>query len=922
MKTRCLFTAVFLCMSLIGAGAYEPPAGGEEVHDLSTVSDLSAGASVTDSENIEAGVFNPAVGGTRERFSIGFGYIGLIGSDGAVNGWHGHTGSFNLIIPTIYGNFMGGLSFYHAPLTGMDIGTYGTVRAGYSREIFDNFFLGGNAMFKIGKKDVTTFGIAVDLGFLHTPGDLAFLKNFAWGIALKEFGFWFDPDTDAVGDNRGPSPPPFTPVIGGAFNILELPGFGLRFNTDLQFPTFSNFKVNFGLKGYIKNIITLETGFRVDVAQLTNSDIAPRSFIPSFGIQVNLSDIIEKKTERPGSRNEGFKAEIAAAPFMNDTWGLGIGGEVVFGTIDEEPPKIEITYPEEKYISPNNDGTKDYFELPISIEDPSYVQSFVVKIYDSSGTLVKEIHNKDERPENKTFSGVVKRIGTADTGITVPESVRWEGITDQGTAAADGKYTFEIVSTDLKGNRGVSERQTFHLDATPPAADIEKPKGNEIIFSPNGDGNKDTFTINQSGSEEPEWKGKILNSEGEEVRVYSFSEGAPEEIVWDGTDKNGEPVPDGMYRYVLSGKDLAGNSIEKSLDNIIVNTDETAVFITTDRTSFSPNGNDLYDVLQLQPFITEKEGIESWRIDIEHAKQGIVDSYTGEETAPGVIEWNGTAEDGSVTEGVYTAGLRVIYTNGNTPHARTMEFLLDISPPAVDAEISPRAFSPDNEGVDDDLFIGLEIEDLSGINDWELTITDPRGTTFDSISGAGNPRDTLIWNGYSSSGELVQSAEDYPYTFTIDDIVGNTATYDGVIPVDVLVIREDGKLKIRISNITFAPNSPELISDDVEKAEKNIKILSRVAELLKKYKTYNVRIEGHAVRVHWEDEERGEKEEVEELLPLSNARAETVRDALIDLGIDSGRLSTAGLGGRQPLVPHSDLDNRWKNRRVEFILIK
>lgn len=35
-----------------------------------------------------------------------------------------------------------------------------------------------------------------------------------------------------------------------------------------------------------------------------------------------------------------------------------------------------------------------------------------------------------------------------------------------------------------------------------------------------------------------------------------------------------------------------------------------------------------------------------------------------------------------------------------------------------------------------------------------------------------------------------------------------------------------------------------------------------------------------------------------------------------------GAFTTIGYGGNRPIVPHSDLDNRWKNRRVEFILIK
>ena len=91
---------------------------------------------------------------------------------------------------------------------------------------------------------------------------------------------------------------------------------------------------------------------------------------------------------------------------------------------------------------------------------------------------------------------------------------------------------------------------------------------------------------------------------------------------------------------------------------------------------------------------------------------------------------------------------------------------------------------------------------------------------------------------------------------------------------------------------------------------------------MKKYESYSIRVEGHAVRVNWADEKAGEKEEIEELLPLSADRAETVKKALIQLGISSGRLTAIGLGGRYPVIPHSDLENRWKNRRVEFILIK
>ena len=142
------------------------------------------------------------------------------------------------------------------------------------------------------------------------------------------------------------------------------------------------------------------------------------------------------------------------------------------------------------------------------------------------------------------------------------------------------------------------------------------------------------------------------------------------------------------------------------------------------------------------------------------------------------------------------------------------------------------------------------------------------------------------------------------------------------VPVDVLVIREDGKLKVRISSIIFAANTANYLDVSEEEVEKNLRTLNRLAEIFQKYNRYNVRIEGHAVMVYWDDPERGKQEQEEVLLPLSTARANAVRDALIELGLDAGRLTAVGLGASHPIVPFNDFENRWKNRRVEFILIK
>jgi outer membrane protein OmpA-like peptidoglycan-associated protein len=102
-------------------------------------------------------------------------------------------------------------------------------------------------------------------------------------------------------------------------------------------------------------------------------------------------------------------------------------------------------------------------------------------------------------------------------------------------------------------------------------------------------------------------------------------------------------------------------------------------------------------------------------------------------------------------------------------------------------------------------------------------------------------------------------------------------------------------------------------------------VLKRIAEILNKYKTYRIRVEGHANsigKIYGYSADKIAKEEETEVLPLSQNRAQAVRDFLAQFGVEEKRLSAKGLGSSEPVVDPKDGDNRWKNRRVEFILEK
>ena len=247
----------------------------------------------------------------------------------------------------------------------------------------------------------------------------------------------------------------------------------------------------------------------------------------------------------------------------------------------------------------------------------------------------------------------------------------------------------------------------------------------------------------------------------------------------------------------------------------------------------------------------------------------------------------------------------------------------DETPPQLRVTFSPQYFSPD--GDREELAIFLSAIDDSPIGKWKVEVHEPQPPfqLFYQWEGQGTPPDVITWNGKGSNGELVQSASDYPFVFTASDVYGNTSRFESLIEVDVIVLREGDNLRMQIPSIVFSSDSGSWDGLDDNIVENNLWILRRVAQILTKFSDYKAWIEGHANHtVDPNDRARHQREQSIELQPLSEIRAKRILDELVMLGIDPKRLNSYGLGGVKPVVPWEDRDNWWKNRRVEFILIR
>ena len=1351
---------VFTLCALMGAYtflfAYNPPAGGESANTFFSPDLLGGQVSATGGPfgdgNPPELATNPALSAYVQRITFDLSYAAVIGfnkNTAGDLGVRGHLANIDFLYPARWGVIAADVHLFNSSFASLPWGTAGSMRLSYSKDLTDDLALGIGLYGIFG----TGWGLGADLGVLYRLGDLGFAKDSKIGASITGMGKPYNAGKGGIkGLNKTSGfPGMFTPRAGFATTFVSVKNFKLGMAFDLSFPTFQNIVFDTGLHMKFADMVTFKTGWNFNLVETLNHR---QTYIPSFGLAVSIKLNAKDKSESNAWEQSDITPQFAVKPFYNNIWAIGAGVNVQVGKADTAAPAINIDYPETKYISPNSDGVQDVLEFPLSITDQRYVMAWECTFENEKGEVVRTIANKEARPQlsRKSFW---KLLTKPKSGVEVPETLRWDGMLDSGSVAPDGTYYFTLTASDDNNNTAKTERYAVVVDNTPPVITVTPPSGqNALIFSPDGDGNKDTFLIKQSGSVEDKWTATVTDSANKVVRTADTVKAAPADFAWDGKNNSGEFIPDGIYTYKIAATDRAGNSASQSVPNIIVDTIKPSVGISISTNAFSPNGDGVKDTITLSPAIPIQTGLQEWKIDIQNAKgttvhtitagriaaitfdgkdkngkvlpegdykavlsaryvngyapsetspvfilnvtapkatvtastaifspdgdgkldtvtftqqmsagdtwtaeiyaldgagnmsgkpvrsfaitkdnaasfawdgrnnsgalladgkyayrlvgendagntgysepvsvelntekadvilsanmsafspnkdgvqdtivftpnmksstavasyafgiydksgtsvktlsgngtppasipwDGIADTgdakgqlcpdgtysavidvtlangqtakstvsgitldteypevevsapylvfstdstakrpnlpvaqkasaenlWTGSITAAGnrevrnftwegqaadfvwdgtdasgnkvpdgtyrytifaqdpagnrtiksldnividsrvpkayitaelpafspngdgvkdtqnltvhttikdglaawsvvikpadnktaapvktwssekggmlasSIQWDGKTDSGRVVSGTFIAELSLSYTKGDEVSVSTAPFVSSTKAPELGVKLSPKYFSPDNDGNEDELFINLSAKSDTQLKLWSFEIREPEDTgnkLFWSTGGKDKITEQIIWDGRSLKGETVQSATDYPYTFTVTDEVGLISVVKGYIPIDVLVIRDGDKLKIAVPSIIFRKNAADFEGLEQTVVDRNVKVLTRIAEILNKFPDYKVQVEGHANNVSGT-----EREEREDLIPLSGARADAVRRFLIEKGVSRSRLSSVGIGGTKPIAPISDRDNWWKNRRVEFVLIK
>lgn len=125
---------------------------------------------------------------------------------------------------------------------------------------------------------------------------------------------------------------------------------------------------------------------------------------------------------------------------------------------------------------------------------------------------------------------------------------------------------------------------------------------------------------------------------------------------------------------------------------------------------------------------------------------------------------------------------------------------------------------------------------------------------------------------------------------------------DANIGVELVPLKED--VAIVLNNITFPTNSADLTAESFVE-------LDKVVELINANPRITIEISAHTDNVG-----RADKNQL-----LSERRAQSVVNYLLESNIPVNRLVAKGYGSKQPLVPNTTDENKALNRRVEFKII-
>ncbi len=401
--------------------------------------------------------------------------------------------------------------------------------------------------------------------------------------------------------------------------------------------------------------------------------------------------------------------------------------------VDTQKPEAILVAPESLIFSPNGDNSLDSIEIANTRSTEEVLWEGI--ILDESGKTIRN------------FSW--------QNGI--PGTAVWDGLDDEGAPASPGTYSYSLSSTDKAGNESdpiILEEIILDLRATPIAVLIDTP-----VISPDGNGIQDFMTVYLDLAVTEgivSWEWQIRDSLETVYWQVTGDSNIPQEVVFDGTDSDGKPVPEGVYSFIYKVQYENGNK-PTALEPFTVDVTAPEISVSVTNNIFSPNGDGLKDQVKIRFKSNEQV---SW-------KGSVIDSLgeelisTSSNLTTSLIVWDGKKADGEdVPDGNYSVIARFTDSAGNSSSIDPASLIIDRTP--VDIALKTgKGFSPDSDGVSDDLIILVDSSQYNYLESWKLDILDADGNVIRDIQGDDTLPPEIYWDGTSvnADGEISTARE-------------------------------------------------------------------------------------------------------------------------------------------------------------------
>ncbi len=340
------------------------------------------------------------------------------------------------------------------------------------------------------------------------------------------------------------------------------------------------------------------------------------------------------------------------------------------------------------------------------LDDPSiggFMAATALAPRDSSAPVVRALEpggpfspNGDGQVDSTTISGrfteavawTLRVRNAADdilfekTGSGATFSTAWGGLVG-GDPVPDGTYTVSVSGVDSWDNAPATTSRSLRVDTQAPSLKALTPNADTTQwFSPNGDGVRETVTVDAMNAEPGTLLARVLDATGALVKKWSVPNGsAAEALTWTGRNTAGTYAQDGIYTIRVAPQDLAGN-VGVGVDRTVKVVAALRTVATT-RSIFFPQDGDALATSTTLSFALARPMAVTWTIR-NAAGETVNTILTDAATPAGPQAWkfSGLTTDGAMLPlGQYTS--QVTATDGTLSATQTVPFDLNAFRPKL-----------------------------------------------------------------------------------------------------------------------------------------------------------------------------------------------------------------------------------------------